>query len=101
MKISSILKDKQLYRKIFPYNHLEFQTINPMNNKLIAKFDYDTDADIQDKIASTHQGFLSWRNTPLEARLHKMKILGKNLEKHKIDLAGLITLEMVFRLTNN
>ncbi len=95
MKISSIIKDKQLFRKIFPLSHLEYQTINPVNNKLIAKFDFDTEGDIRDKIALSHQSFLSWGNTPLDERLSKMKKLSLNLEKHKVDLAGLITLEMV------
>jgi len=95
MKISSIIKDRNLYNKIFPYNHLDFQTINPINNKFIKKFDYDNENDIKDKIAASHNTFLTWKNTPIEERLSKMKNLINNLEKHKPSLASLITLEMV------
>lgn len=95
MRISSIIKDTILYNKIFPFNHHNFQTINPIDNKFIKKFDFDSVKEIKDKIALSHNAYLKWRKKGLENRLEKFKNLSANLEKHKVDLACLITLEMV------
>ena len=95
MKISSIIKDPKLYRNIFPFNNIDFQTINPVNNKLLKKFDFDSHNDIKEKISLSHNSFLKWRNYSIELRLSKMKNLINNLENEKTELATLITLEMV------
>ncbi len=67
-----------------------------MKNKFIKKFDFDTDNDIREKIRTSHETFLNWKNKSLEERLNKIENLSKNLDKHKINLANLITLEMVY-----
>jgi succinate-semialdehyde dehydrogenase/glutarate-semialdehyde dehydrogenase len=94
MKISSIIKDKKLYQNIFPYNNYDFQTINPFNNKLIKKYDFDSIEQIQTKIKNSNLIFQKWKSTSLENRLIKMKNLSITLESKKIELANLITLEM-------
>jgi succinate-semialdehyde dehydrogenase/glutarate-semialdehyde dehydrogenase len=94
MKISKIIKDKNLYNKIFPYDIHNYQTINPFNNQVIKSFEYDTADQISLVLERSHNAFRSWKFTSLEKRLDKMHNLINVLEKEKDSLSKLITLEM-------
>ncbi len=94
MKITKLLKDKNLVDKIFPFGLDEFASINPVNNKLIKKFEYDTKEEVIEKISKSQKSFEDWRFRGLDYRLGKMKKLAENLEKAKEELSKSISMEM-------
>lgn len=94
MKISKLIKDKNLLNKIFPYDIHHYQTINPTNNQLIKRFEYDSLEKVDNIIDRSHTSYKSWKFTSIEKRLDRMSDLAKQLEINKENLAKLITLEM-------
>ena len=99
MKISQLIKDKPLLKKLFPYSINDYLSINPKNNVLEEKYGFYSSSNIQKKIKNSHLSFLDWKETSLEKRLEKMNNLSITLEKNKDLLAKVITKEMV--KTNN
>ena len=95
MKISHLIKDKTLLKKLFPYNVTDYLSINPLNNVLEERFGFHSSQEIQKRIKNSYQSFLYWKETPLENRLEKMKNLTVVLENNKEVLAKVITKEMV------
>ena len=95
MKISKLFKDKQLLKKIFPFNVTDYLSINPKNNVLEEKFGFHSSSEIQKRIKNSYTSFLDWKETPLEKRLEKMNNLADVLDKNKEVLAKVITKEMV------
>jgi acyl-CoA reductase-like NAD-dependent aldehyde dehydrogenase len=98
MKISKIIKNTNLLKKIFPYNPTDFQTIDPVNNKFIKRYDSDTKDKIKEKIENSQKSFQEWRKKNIDQRLEKFKNLATNLEKNKDELSKIITLEMVNKI---
>lgn len=95
MKVSSLIKNKDLLKKIFPYDQTKFLTINPFNNEKLAEFPYDTNEQTNKIINSSFEAYKLWKNISLDKRLEKMENLSNSFIKHKENLAQLITLEMV------
>jgi acyl-CoA reductase-like NAD-dependent aldehyde dehydrogenase len=96
MKISQLIKDKLLLKRIFPFNvTTDYLSINPKNNVLEERFGFHSSAEIQKRIKNSYLSFLDWRETPLEKRLEKMHNLAVTLENNKEVLSKVITKEMV------
>ena len=69
-------------------------TINPNTGKDLATYDYISDEVLEQKIRNAQTAFLDWRHQSLEQRGKIIKTIGKSLQKHKEDLAALMTEEM-------
>jgi acyl-CoA reductase-like NAD-dependent aldehyde dehydrogenase len=95
MKISRLIKDKNLSKSIFPYGIDQFASINPTNNKLIKMYEYETPENLQEKLHLSQLSFTDWRDKGLDYRLEKMKIMADKMIQSKEDLAETITREMV------
>ena len=95
MRISNIIKDKQLFKRIFPYNVTDYASINPKNNVIEERFGFHSSNEIQKQLKNSYLSFLDWKETPLEKRLEKMNNLAITLENNKETLAKVITKEMV------
>jgi len=95
MKISHLIKDKSLIKKLFPYSINDYLSINPKNNILEERFGYHSSSHINQMIKLSHLSFLDWKETSLQKRLEKMNNLSQILQKHKEVLASVITKEMV------
>ena len=51
MKISQLIKDKQLLKRIFPFNvTTDYLSINPKNNVLEERFGFHSSTEIQKRI---------------------------------------------------
>lgn len=95
MKISQLIKDKPLLKRLFPFNQHDFLSINPKNNVLEEKFDFLSSSEIQKKIKNSYLSSLDWKESSLEKRLEKMNNLCITFENNKDLLAKVITKEMV------
>ncbi|MFI4955332.1 MAG: NAD-dependent succinate-semialdehyde dehydrogenase [Gammaproteobacteria bacterium] len=67
---------------------------NPATEEVIARYPYNSQADIDTKISQTHQAWLKWRLTAVEERMECAKRLAELLRNNINQYAGLITLEM-------
>lgn len=95
MKISNIIKDKQLLKKIFPYDKNFYTSIDPINNQIIKQYDTDSSLLIQNKVKNSHFKFLDWRKKSIGYRLILMQNLAHNLNQNVKDLSETISKEMV------
>ncbi len=82
------------FKKVFPYNLTDYQSINPTNNQFIKKYDTISKSKTQDIINKSQLSYLDWKNTSLETRSEKMKNLTENLKKNIDNLAQTMALEM-------
>jgi succinate-semialdehyde dehydrogenase/glutarate-semialdehyde dehydrogenase len=71
-----------------------FQTINPVNNELLAEFPQLTDADLQRSVRLAEQAFRWWKFKPVPARAEAIRAVGHSLSGNLETYARLITLEM-------
>lgn len=94
MKISNLIKDKNLVKQIFPYGVDQFASISPVNNKLLKLYEYDDENTMKQKVKNSHLNFKDWRDKGLDYRLDKMKNMMQNLEKSKQQLSMMISKEM-------
>lgn len=95
MKISKIINNQALHKRIFPYGSTEFRSINPYNNKLIKEFDVYPEEKIEKILENSNKAYDTWRKKSLKERLEHMKKLADQFEKHKEELGKLITMESV------
>ncbi len=68
-------------------------SFNPANGTLLRSYDALSAEAMTAKIANAHQGFLQYRETPLEDRVMWMKKLAGILEQEMEELATLLTME--------
>ncbi|WP_225732847.1 NAD-dependent succinate-semialdehyde dehydrogenase [Pseudoclavibacter sp. CFCC 11306] len=73
---------------------LQYQTVNPATNEVVATFPNATDEEILDKVAKAHDAFLDWRNTPLADRAAVLAKAADLLRADKQKYADILTLEM-------
>ncbi|PRY04535.1 NAD-dependent succinate-semialdehyde dehydrogenase [Paraburkholderia sp. BL25I1N1] len=71
-----------------------FRTLNPATETVVATFDADTPARIEQALADAQTAQRSWAREPLLARAAVVARIGDVLLRRKAELAGLITLEM-------
>lgn len=100
MRVSKIMNNKSLQKKIFPHLSTEFKTINPTNNKFLKEFETFSPEKIENVLESSLKAYESWRKVPLKDRLKKMEKLIDKFEAHKDELGKLITLESVLLIFN-
>lgn len=70
------------------------KSINPFDNKTIQEYDYFEDENIEKYILKAHNSFLNWKKSTFEERAKLLKNVSKELEKQKVKLSKLMTLEM-------
>ncbi|GAB3922263.1 NAD-dependent succinate-semialdehyde dehydrogenase [Mucilaginibacter myungsuensis] len=69
-------------------------SINPADNKPLAKHKSHTPKQVRQKIKQTHRAWLKWRNTAFNERSGLLKKMADVLLSHKEDLAVLMANEM-------
>jgi succinate-semialdehyde dehydrogenase len=67
---------------------------NPATGETIARYPFQSAAEIESTLAATHAAFLEWRAAPIEARATVMSRLADVLEAEADAFAALITSEM-------
>ncbi|HBD3490220.1 TPA: NAD-dependent succinate-semialdehyde dehydrogenase [Escherichia coli] len=73
---------------------MTYATINPFTGELIKEFPNATDAEVTEAIESSHQAFLSWRNTSFANKAEILNRAAALLRDSKRRYAELLTLEM-------
>src|SRR5262252_4390431 len=69
------------------------RVFNPATGKLMAEVPFANGEDVDLAVRSAHEAFLKWREVPVVDRvqvLYRYKVL---LEKHAVELAGILTRE--------
>lgn len=75
-----------------------YQVINPATGELVAEYPAATDAQIIDVVTRAHQGYLSWRETPVAERARLVKRAAEIFAERTDELAAIITREMGKRI---
>jgi succinate-semialdehyde dehydrogenase/glutarate-semialdehyde dehydrogenase len=70
------------------------QTINPATGKDLESYPQMSNDDAAQAVKQCHEAFLKWRFKPAKGRAELMRAVGKSLQKHKDELAELMTREM-------
>ena len=70
------------------------QSVNPSTGELIQSYKFHDDAQLDAKIAETHEAFLQWRSVSMEERSERMKRIARILLDRKDEYAALMTAEM-------
>jgi len=73
---------------------MEFKSINPYNNKEIASYTSQTDAEVETLLQKSQTAFEKWRKVPLKERARLMQNAAKILRDNAAVYAKTITLEM-------
>lgn len=73
---------------------MQLQSINPVNGAIIKTYNSHSDSEVKEKIAQTHEAWLSWKETQHPARSKYLNSLATVLRKRKDELAKLMALEM-------
>ncbi len=73
---------------------MEFKSINPYNNEVIARYTTESPDEVGQKLAAAQNAFETWRNVALEDRCALMVKAGKILRDEMEEFARMITLEM-------
>ncbi|RCH55855.1 NAD-dependent succinate-semialdehyde dehydrogenase [Mucilaginibacter hurinus] len=73
---------------------MEIHSINPVNGKIIQRYNAHTDKQVDKKIMQTHTAWLNWRNSPHNERSRLLLNMSKTLLVKKDELARLMALEM-------
>ncbi|TXD51464.1 MULTISPECIES: NAD-dependent succinate-semialdehyde dehydrogenase [unclassified Polaribacter] len=69
-------------------------TINPATEEKINEFPHLSDKELKESIDNCQEAFLEWKHEYIENRAKIIQLIGKELIKHKDDLAKLMTQEM-------
>jgi succinate-semialdehyde dehydrogenase/glutarate-semialdehyde dehydrogenase len=78
---------------------MEYQTVNPFNNKLVKTFDEITDKTLEDKIATATSCFATWRLKSYADRAKIVNKAAKLLLEQADQFAKVMTLEMGKRIS--
>lgn len=66
---------------------------SPVDGAVLATLRFDTEAEVEAKIARSVEAFKAWREVPAPRRGELVRRLGEKLREHKEALATLVTLE--------
>lgn len=72
----------------------KYQTVDPTSEKLVESFAIADGTSIERHLSEAVQGFKLWRERSFSERAELLNRVADGLERHKSDLAALITLEM-------
>jgi succinate-semialdehyde dehydrogenase/glutarate-semialdehyde dehydrogenase len=73
---------------------MTYQTVNPYTNEVVATFPDATKEEVGAAIASAHEAFLAWRDTPFSTRTTMLAKAAGLLRAERRRYAELLTLEM-------
>jgi len=73
---------------------MEFKSINPYNNQVIATHQAQTDVELLDCLENAQTAFEQWRKVPVQERANLMFKAGQVLRENVDEYACMITLEM-------
>jgi succinate-semialdehyde dehydrogenase/glutarate-semialdehyde dehydrogenase len=73
---------------------MSITTINPATEEVIAEFEADSVAEIDQKLQRAYDAFRMWRTVPIEERAAAVRKVGARLRECAPELAALITSEM-------
>ena len=73
---------------------MAIQTINPFDNSVVKKYTEYTDEAVDQKIATAHEAYKIWKDTPVADRAKLLAKISELLLQNKKKYAQLITLEM-------
>jgi len=73
---------------------MSITTINPATEEVIAEFQADSVAEIDQKLQRAHDAFRMWRDVPIAERAAAVRKVGAQLRESAPQLAALITSEM-------
>lgn len=73
---------------------MSIQTTNPYTNKVEKSFEPLTDAQLEQKIATAHKAYQTWKKTPITERAKYLQKVSDIMLERKHELAQLITTEM-------
>src|ERR1700742_1943492 len=71
-----------------------YQVTNPATGEVTQKFDFATDAEIEQALSAATEAFSAWRQRPLDERAAIVKRGAELFTERSKELAGLITTEM-------
>ncbi|NWB83816.1 MULTISPECIES: NAD-dependent succinate-semialdehyde dehydrogenase [Pseudomonas] len=77
---------------------MAYTTINPYNGKLLAQFETLTDQQLEQKLATAAQCYLTWKNTSYAQRAAIIAKAGELMHARFDELARKVTLEMGKRI---
>ena len=66
---------------------------SPVDGQIIAQINLHSADDVADMVATAQQDFLIWREVPMPVRGRLIGIFGQVLQRHKNELAEIVTLE--------
>ncbi len=70
------------------------QTINPATEEVIQTFDIMSDEQALELLTATHEAFLEWRKTDIQARADILRKMAKLMRERKDNFVALMTQEM-------
>lgn len=71
----------------------KLEVLNPATNEVIETLKYTDETTVNKQIENAHEAFLSWREVDAHTRSEKLWAWSKLIDKHKEELAELITKE--------
>src|ERR1039458_8898884 len=76
-----------------PANRTGGTVVNPATGALLAEVPYADESDIDRAVRAAHEAFLKWREVPVVDRVQVLYRYKALLEKHHVELAGILTRE--------
>ena len=73
---------------------MPIQSTNPYTNKVVKTFNSLTEDQLEQKIATAHKAYDSWKKTPIAERAKYLHKVSELMLERKHELAKIITLEM-------
>ena len=73
---------------------MTYASINPFNNKLIKKYPYATDSEVEQALDKAQKAFFKWKNTPVKKRAQIFKQAAKLIRDDASELGRIATQEM-------
>lgn len=80
---------------------MSYESINPFNNDIVARFSYITDAECETKLASAESCFVQWRQTSFRQRAEIIGRAGEILADNVDKFARIMTTEMGKRISES
>ncbi|NLS09396.1 NAD-dependent succinate-semialdehyde dehydrogenase [Nesterenkonia sp. MY13] len=71
-----------------------FRTQNPESNEVEERFDYISDAEVEQALAAAHQEYRSWSARPMSERVEIARRIADTFEEQRGELAEIISTEM-------
>lgn len=91
--MSAVTTTTSLIRDLAKYSGDDLTVTSPIDGSILARLRYDTQAEIDEKIALSVRAFEAWREVPGPRRGELVRLLGEKLRANKEELARLVTLE--------